>query len=297
MSRNLPNVFFASALVLGITFGMTAAAQLAQPTGAARPAGGAGLGFAHPAAEDWNDHEGWQQIFDGKTLNGWDGIPGHWSVEDGAIVGTSTDENPAGTTNLIWRGGQPANFRLRFEVKMEGSGANGGFQYRGKNDPLPVRTMDSARMAAMTPEMKARIEKSQELNQKNAKWSMWGYQADFDAGNRYTGQLYDAGTGRNILAWRGDAVAAEPGGKIVKIGSLGNYEDLKAYIKPLGEWNQMEVIADGNTMTHILNGHVMAIVVDTDPKNFSPKGLIAFELEGPGNVKISHRNIWLKQLP
>jgi hypothetical protein len=26
-------------------------------------------------------------------------------------------------------------------------------------------------------------------------------------------------------------------------------------------------------------------------------GLLAFEIEGPGNVKISHRNIWLKKLP
>ena len=296
MIRFVPNVLASTLLILSVSVVTAASAQ--QAPAAARPAGGGGgFGFTHPPMEDWNDHQGWQQIFDGKTLNGWEGIAGHWSVEDGAIVGKSSDENPAGTTNLIWRGGEPANFRIRFEFKLEGTGANGGFQYRGKNAPLPARVMDPARLAAMTPEMKARMEKAAELNKKNADWSMLGYQADFDAANRFTGQLYDAGSTRGIVAWRGDVVAAEPDGKLAKLASLGTAEELKAFIKPLGEWNQMEVIADGNTMIHILNGHVMAVVVDADPKSAATKGVIAFELEGPGTVKISHRNIYLKQLP
>jgi hypothetical protein len=36
---------------------------------------------------------------------------------------------------------------------------------------------------------------------------------------------------------------------------------------------------------------------DTDPQFSRGKGIIAFEIEGPGKVKISHRNIWLKTLP
>ena len=30
---------------------------------------------------------------------------------------------------------------------------------------------------------------------------------------------------------------------------------------------------------------------------YQAKGLIAFEIEGPGDLKISHRNVWLKNLP
>jgi hypothetical protein len=37
--------------------------------------------------------------------------------------------------------------------------------------------------------------------------------------------------------------------------------------------------------------------VDTDPKFSRDHGVIALEIEGPGDVKISHRNIWLKKLP
>jgi hypothetical protein len=36
--------------------------------------------------------------------------------------------------------------------------------------------------------------------------------------------------------------------------------------------------------------------MDNDAQHYSPKGLIAFEIEGPGVVKISHRNVWLKEL-
>jgi hypothetical protein len=64
-----------------------------------------------------------------------------------------------------------------------------------------------------------------------------------------------------------------------------------------GEWNQVEIIADGHTLMQIVNGHVMATLVDTDPKYYQAKGLIAFEIEGPGTLKISHRNVWLKKLP
>ena len=53
---------------------------------------------------------GWTQIFDGKTLKDWDGDTDVWHVKNGALVGDSSPEHPSGTTNIIWRGGEPANF-------------------------------------------------------------------------------------------------------------------------------------------------------------------------------------------
>jgi len=90
-------------------------------------------------------------------------------------------------------------------------------------------------------------------------------------------------------------VATEPDKKPTLLALLGNSDELKAFIKP-GEWNQVEIIADGDTLIHIINGHIMAVLVDTDPRFSQAKGLIALEIEGPGNVKISHRSIWLKEL-
>jgi Domain of Unknown Function (DUF1080) len=252
--------------------------------------------FTQPDPIDFNDHDGWTEIFDGKTLNGWDGPSDIWHVEDGAIIGESSPEHPSGTTNIIWQGGEVGNFMLKVEMKLEGPGANGGIQYRSRIVPPRRREVPADRLAQMTDEQKQRMQQNEQLLQKHAKWNLTGYQGDFDYNNRYTGQLYEQDSERGIIAWRGQMVATEPGRKPRLLATLGNSDDLKAFIKP-GEWNQYEIIADGHTLIHLVNGHVMAILVDTDPKFYREKGLLAFEIEGGGEVKISHRNIWLKKLP
>lgn len=264
------------------------AQQAPSTTPRPRPTGG----FIQPEPINFDDHDGWMQIFDGKTLNGWDGPSDVWHVEDGAIVGESSAEHPSGTTNIIWHGAEPANFRLRLEMKLEGSGANGGVQYRSSIVPFKIRPVP----ADATPEVQQRMQQARELAEKHAKWNMSGYQMDFDFANRYTGQLYEQSTPRGIIAWRGQVVATEPVKKPTLLSTLGSADDLNTFIKP-GEWNQVEIIADGNTLVHIINGHVMSVLIDTDPQFSTTKGLIALEIEGGGTVKISHRNIWLKPLP
>jgi hypothetical protein len=287
----IPSSAVGSAFILICLFSPLAVSGIAQqpsPTAHRPPA----FHFVQPEPINFDDHDGWTQIFDGKTLNGWNGDTEVWHVEDGSLVGESSVEHPSGTTNIIWSGGEPANFELKLEMKLEGSGANGGVQYRSihvepSSRPLP---------ADLSPQQKERMELQQKLAEKHAKWNLAGYQADFDYENKYTGQLYEQSSPRGIIAWRGQVVATEPNRKPTLLATLGNSDELKSFIKP-GEWNQVEIIAEGNTLTHIINGHVMAMLLDTDTKYSQAKGLIAVEIEGPGNVKISHRNIWLKVLP
>jgi hypothetical protein len=104
-----------------------------QPPAAAGRGGG---GFSQPAPADWNEHEGWTQIFDGQTLNNWNCDPNIWSVADGAITAKSTAEKPTGTTYCSWMGGEPADFDLRLEFRML-VGGNSGIQYRSV--PQPAR--------------------------------------------------------------------------------------------------------------------------------------------------------------
>jgi hypothetical protein len=292
VAKAMSAVLGASVLVAAALISALAPRDVAaqQPAPAHRPP--PAFHFVQPEPINFDDHVGWTQIFDGKTLNNWDGDTDVWHVEDGALVGQSSPEHPSGTTNIIWRGGEPANFELKLEMKLEGSGANGGVQYRSihvdpKLDPLPPD---------LTPEQRQRRQQQQDLNRKHAQWNLSGYQADFDYNNQYTGQLYEQSSPRGIIAWRGQVVATEAGKKPTLLAALGNSDELKSLIKP-GEWNQVEIIADGNTLVHIVNGHIMSVLVDTDPKFSQAKGLIAVEIEGPGNVKISHRNIWLKELP
>jgi len=189
-------------------------------------------------------------------------------------------------------GGEPANFELKLEMKLEGQGANGGVQYRSFHvEPNLSPVPDD-----VPPAQGERRRKQLALDQKHAKWNLSGYQADFDFANKYTGQLYEQSSPRGIIAWRGQVVATEPGKKPTLLALLGTGDEMKAFIKP-GEWNQVEIIADGNMLTHIINGHIMSVLVDTDSKYSRAKGVIALEIEGPGDLKIRHRNIWLKNLP
>jgi hypothetical protein len=283
----VPSLLFLSMAALSVS---PSSAQ--QAASAAKPHKPATFHFVQPEPINFDDHDGWTQIFDGKSLKDWDGDPEVWHVEDGAIVGESSPAKPSGTTNIIWRGGEPANFELKLEMKLEGSGANGGVQYRSYMEQPNLQPLP----ADLTPEQRTRRQQQLDLAKKRAKWNMGGYQADFDYNNQYTGQLYEQSSERGIIAWRSQVVATEPNKKPTLLATLGTSDELKAVVKP-GEWNQVEIIADGNTLTHIINGHIMAVLVDTDPEHAKAKGLIALEIEGSGDLKIRHRNIWLKKLP
>ena len=120
-----------------------------------------------------------------------------------------------------------------------------------------------------------------------------GYQADFDFPGRYTGQLYEQGTPRGIIAWRGQVVRAEQGKRPRLLSVLGDPDELKTLVKT-GDWNQVHIIARGNTLIHMINGRTMSIFIDDDPTMASSKGVIALQIENAG--KVSFRNLWLKNL-
>ena len=142
---------------------------------------------------------GFQTIFDGKSLAGWDADPDFWRSENGAIVGETTPAHqPKQNTFCIWRGAKPADFDFRAQYRLTGGSAgNSGFQYRS-------------------------IERTDV-----AKWVMEGYQADIDAQQTYTGQLYEE-RGRGFLALRGMLAYASDGKKPGTLGAVGDSDQLKA---------------------------------------------------------------------
>jgi hypothetical protein len=211
----------------------------------------------------YEEHTGFEQIFDGKTLKNWDGDPRFWRVEGGALVGESTPEKTVKpNTFLIWRGGEPKDFELKVEFRLNST--NSGIQYRSVEMPDV------------------------------AKWVLKGYQADIDFENQYTGQIYEE-RGRGFLALRGQAAYVTDGQKPRAVGTLESGDALKGYIKP-NDWNQVHIIARGNTIVQIVNGHVMSVLVDDDTKNRALGGLIGFQMHMGPPMKVEFRNIWLKKL-
>jgi 3-keto-disaccharide hydrolase len=250
----------------------------------------ASQGFRQPDPIDFNNHTGWTSMFDGSTLNGWDGDKNYWRVENGAIVVQSTCEKPTGTIYLVWQGGEAADFELKMEMKGEGAQVNSGIQYRGaittprpSPPPRPAQGTCPSGAPRGTPPSR----------ESQAKWDMLGAQFDFDGQNRYSGQYYEQATGRGIIAWRGQVVRTEEGKSPRLLATLGDKDELGGYVK-IDDWNQLHVIARGTQMTHIINGHVMSILIDDDATKFRKSGIIGVEIEGTG--KISLRNIWIKKL-
>lgn len=206
---------------------------------------------------------GFESIFDGKTLSGWDGDLKLWRVENGAIVGETTPRTmPKQNSFLIWRGGSPDNFELMADYRL--TGGNSGIQYRSSEVP-------------------------------GIRWAMKGYQADIDAAQQYTGQIYEE-RGRGFLAMRGQMTHAVPGGKPPGVtGSLGDLAELKSAIKPT-DWNRYRIIARGNLLVQILNGRVMSVLIDDDAGNRKSSGLIGIQLHVGEPMKIEVRNIRLRKL-
>ena len=233
-----------------------------QPTAAA-PAAGGRMIFTEPAPFDFSDHTGYVSLFDGVSLKGWDGNPKFWRVENGAIVGESTPEkkvNP--NTFMIWRGGEPKDFELKVEFKLNAT--NSGIQYRS------VELKDVAQ------------------------WVLKGYQADIDFDNQYTGQIYEE-RGRGFLALRGQAAYVTDGQPSRAVGTLESGDALKALIKQ-NDWNQVHIIARGSTLIHMLNGHVMSVVIDDDPDGRRYDGLLGVQVHVGPPMKIEYRNFRLKRL-
>ena len=230
-----------------------------QPAPPAVSAGrGAGRGSMVPPIEE----TGYQPIFDGKSLSGWDGDPKFWRVENGAIVGqTATDKQPDQNTFLIWRGGSPANFELKLQYRL--TGFNSGIQIRSIELP-------------------------------DIKFAMKGYQADMDGMQQYTGQLYEE-RGRGFLAMRGQFSYIGEGKKAAVVGSVGDSEELKKLIKG-DDWNDLHLIARGNTIIQLLNGRITSMVIDDDTAGRKLDGLIGIQCHVGPPMKIEARTSRLKKL-
>ena len=112
--------------------------------------------------------EGYRLLFDGKTLDGWEGSPGLWSVMDGAIVGSTAGHSIETNTFLISKE-KFSDFVLQVDIHLENH--NSGVQFRSEALPDYV---------------------------------VRGYQADAAEGN-WWGSLYGEKTDRGVIVngWQG----------------------------------------------------------------------------------------------
>lgn len=213
-----------------------------------------------PASEE----SGFVSIFDGQTLEGWEGDPTYWRVEEGALVGEVTPETLLrSNTFVMWQGGEPADFELKLEYRIS-AGGNSGINYRSVVVPDDVTPAN--------------------------RYAMRGYQCDLDGANHYTGNNYEE-KGRLFLAVRGQ-VTRVTGLQPPLILSTHATEEASQSVATPG-WNEVHIIARGNLLIHIINGRLMSAVIDDDAAHRPERGRIGVQVHVGPPMKVEYRRIRL----
>ena len=209
-----------------------------------------------------------KELFNGKNLDGWDGDPALWSVEDGVITGRTTKDKPLKHNNfLIWKGGTLKDFELHVKYKI--ATGNSGVQYRSTD---------------------------------NGEHHVSGYQADIVGGDndKYSGILYEETAAntpprRGILAQRGQKVVIDKDGKKNVVGSVGEADEITKAIKK-GEWNEYTITAKGNHLVQQINGVTTVDVTDEQTAKAAKEGILALQMHVGDPMVIQFKDIRLTVL-
>ncbi|MEM7010427.1 MAG: DUF1080 domain-containing protein [Verrucomicrobiota bacterium] len=204
---------------------------------------------------------GFVSIFNGEDLTGWDGEERYWRIEDGAITGETTEDNPVPYNKfIIWDEGELDDFELKLNYKI--TSGNSGIQIRSfrKNPERP--------------------------------YSIQGYQADLDAARGWAGTNYGEGFG-GVLAKRGEKTILKEKKEDNVVESIGDAGELQAAIKE-NDWNEYHIVAKGNNIQQFINGKLMSDVTDERP-NARSSGLLALQLHGGPPMKVQFKDIQLKR--
>lgn len=186
--------------------------------------------------------EGFVSLFDGKTLEGWQGAVKGYTIKDGTMIC-----EPGGD---LFTKKEYANFALRFEFKLPPGGNNG----------VSIRAPLKGTSAYAGMEIQI-----------------------LDDGHEKYKDLHDYQVHGSIYG----VVPAKRG-----------------FLKPAGEWNSEEIVADGGHIKVTVNG---TVVTDADiskidktmdgqehPGLHNAKGYIGWAGHGD---PVSFRNIRIKELP
>jgi hypothetical protein len=198
-------------------------------------------------------------LFDGKSLEHWEGDPKIWRIEDKAITASiPAGKNLAKNQFLYWKE-KVADFDLSLNYRITGGPtANSGIQIR---------------------------------SQKDASGHAAGYQCDLDDGKLWLGRIYDE-HGRGLIAERGALTKIAPDGKS-HILPFSNPSSLTRFAR-LNDWNHYLINAVAIVSRSTSMASTSPPSEDYQQNQADLSGLLAVQIHsGVGPAKVQFRDITL----
>jgi quinoprotein glucose dehydrogenase len=220
----------------------------------ATKSGDAIVAFALPADNETQRHakpsaDGWIDLFDGSTLNGWVHMNGahRFTVEDGAIVGR-TVESSATMNSFLCTLQEFADFELELETAIDRI-TNSGIQIRSQVRTLQGsgRGFESSAGRVNGPQVEIRR---------------------FYKGQPATGLLYGEAMGTNWLS------------------SQQKIDEGHRHFVDDG-WNRLRIVARGSRIQTSVNGHLVEDLVNEAVYKTHPKGFIGLQIHGLSEREIN----------
>lgn len=198
--------------------------------------------------------DGWINLFDGSTLDGWSVHSGHakYRVEDGAIVGQAVPNSP---NTFLCTEREFSDFILEFEVLLEDDELNSGVQFRSQIAPQELvfwfRNDQGEYRPTTIPADR-----------------VYGYQVEIAAGGG-SGGVYDEARRAMLPFW------PEEG------------SDKRKAFKNKG-WNSYRIECRGDSIRTIVNGRLICDFRDA----LSDKGIIGLQVHDVGNDTTAYQVRW-----
>ena len=217
-----------------------------------------------PAFSQEKRNEGWETIFDGKTLNGWRALPKHgindFSVKDGVLIAEGSKDE---LVYLIYKDERLANFELKLEYRMVTEGNSG-------------------------VEIRAHVDKS-------GKRPFEGYHADFGhvgIGPEVLGAWdFHFAKREEYYCGRGTRLVVDRDGNTIssKLKDALTTDDIEKH-----GWNKLHIVAAGKKLSFSINGKTASEFADHMPERLK-SGIMGLQIHDAGMI-VHFRNIQLKRL-
>ena len=201
-----------------------------------------GVDSGAPASGNQRSADGWIDLFDGSTLNGWAHLNGahRFTVEDGAIVGR-TVESSASMNSFLCTLQEFDDFELELETTIDRI-TNSGIQIRSKVRPVAMtgRAFEAAAGRVNGPQVEIRRTYK---------------------GQPGTGLLYGEAMGTDWLSSQQKIDAGHP--HFIDEG-----------------WNTLRIVAQGPRIQTWVNGQPVEDLVNEAVHKTHPRGFIGLQIHG-----------------